>query len=444
MFFRPSFAVTATRRVRQSTGSKSTWFITRHANRSNDTTMSAIRQILILAIVTAVIFAAGCMQTVAEPQPAPAAPSVNMTVPFPPIPVSSQDGVNLAYELEVSPIGNRTFVPERVEVIDPDTGTILWSLDGELLATLYHPAADPPPTATEIKNGTGKLPVPRISLWFKVGPDAVPDRLVHRLTLNGSGLAPVTLTGGNVTVRNDLTPVVIGSPVRGAGWTAIETTAPVTHHFLTQITMNGVTRAPQRYAQDWIYLDPVTGQAAAGNVTLAKNFLGYGREIYSVANGTVVDVMDGLPDLETIYSAPPATVATAAGNYVIVDIGNQKYACYAHMVPGSIRVRVGDTVTEGQILGLMGNSGNSDLPHLHFQVVTDTPSFLGAEGYPHVYRSFDVIGGVDQALAEEKTSGPDYPATRLWSEFDDFVTLSPQPVSQENSLTENWAIVRLP
>ncbi len=408
--------------------------------------MSAIRQILILAIVTAAILAAGCMQTVAEPQPAPAAPSVNMTVPFPPIPVSSQDGVNLAYELEVSPIGNRTFVPERVEVIDPDTGTILWSLDGELLATLYHPAADPPPTATEIENGTGKLPVPRISLWFKVGPDAVPDRLVHRLTLNQteSGLAPVTLTGGNVTVRKDLAPVVIGSPVRGAGWTAIETTAPVTHHFLTQITMNGVTRTPQRYAQDWIYLDPVTGQAATGNVTLAKNFLGYGREIYSVANGTVVDVMDGLPDLETIYSAPPATVATAAGNYVIVDIGNQKYTCYAHMVPGSIRVRVGDTVTEGQILGLMGNSGNSDLPHLHFQVVTDTPSFLGAEGYPHVYRSFDVIGGVDQALAEEKTSGPDYPATRLWSEFDDFVTLSPQPVSQENNLTENWAIVRLP
>jgi hypothetical protein len=402
--------------------------------------MSRILQILILFTVTAAILAAGCIQTATEP----AAPPVNVTVPFPPIPVASEGGVNLAYELELSPSENRTFVPEKVEVIDPDTGKILWTLDGELLAALYHPAADPPPTAAELENGTGKLPVPRISLWFGVSPDAVPDRLVHRLTLNGSGLAPATFTGGNVTVRKDLAPVVIGSPVRGPGWTAIETTAPVTHHFLAQITMNGVTRVPQRYAQDWIYVDPVTGQAAAGNATLAKNFLGYGREIYAAANGTVVDVLDGLPDLETIYSPRQATIATAAGNYVIVDIGDQKYACYAHMAPGSIRVGVGDAVAEGQVLGLMGNSGNSDLPHLHFQVVTDTPSFLGAEGYPHVYRSFDVIGTVNQTLAEERASGPDYPVTRLWSEFGDLVTFSGEPVSQENNLTENRAVVRLP
>ena len=402
--------------------------------------MSRILQILILFTVTAAILAAGCIQTATEP----AAPPVNVTVPFPPIPVASEGGVNLAYELELSPSENRTFVPERVEVIDPDTGKILWTLDGELLAALYHPAADPPPTAAELENGTGKLPVPRISLWFGVSPDAVPDRLVHRLTLNGSGLAPATFTGGNVTVRKDLAPVVIGSPVRGPGWTAIETTAPVTHHFLAQITMNGVTRVPQRYAQDWIYVDPVTGQAAAGNATLAKNFLGYGREIYAAANGTVVDVLDGLPDLETIYSPRQATIATAAGNYVIVDIGDQKYACYAHMAPGSIRVGVGDAVAEGQVLGLMGNSGNSDLPHLHFQVVTDTPSFLGAEGYPHVYRSFDVIGTVNQTLAEERASRPDYPVTRLWSEFGDLVTFSGEPVSQENNLTENRAVVRLP
>ncbi|MBP7411800.1 MAG: M23 family metallopeptidase [Methanoculleus sp.] len=402
--------------------------------------MSRILQILILFTVTAAILAAGCIQTATEP----AAPPVNVTVPFPPIPVASEGGVNLAYELELSPSENRTFVPEKVEVIDPDTGKILWTLDGELLAALYHPAADPPPTAAELENGTGKLPVPRISLWFGVSPDAVPDRLVHRLTLNGSGLAPATFTGGNVTVRKDLAPVVIGSPVRGPGWTAIETTAPVTHHFLAQITMNGVTRVPQRYAQDWIYVDPVTGQAAAGNATLAKNFLGYGREIYAAANGTVVDVLDGLPDLETIYSPRQATIATAAGNYVIVDIGDQKYACYAHMAPGSIRVGVGDAVAEGQVLGLMGNSGNSDLPHLHFQVVTDTPSFLGAEGYPHVYRSFDVIGTVNQTLAEERASGPDYPVTRLWSEFGDFVTFSGEPAPQRESLTENRAVVRLP
>jgi murein DD-endopeptidase MepM/ murein hydrolase activator NlpD len=54
-------------------------------------------------------------------------------------------------------------------------------------------------------------------------------------------------------------------------------------------------------------------------------------------------------------------------------------------------------VVEGQVIGLMGNSGISDAPHLHFQVVTDSPVFLGAEGYPLIYRSFNVTGKVDES-----------------------------------------------
>ncbi len=398
-----------------------------------------VMAMLILLCIGLFLLAAGCITGDSK---APAVPSMNMTVPFGPVPVSSQDGVNLAYELEIVSAEGQTFVPDKVEVLDPATGNILFSADGELLAKLYHPATVPPPTAEELLNGTGKLTIPRISLWFTVRPDAVPDRLVHRITLNrtAGGLPPLTVTGGEVAVRKDLAPVVIGSPMRGPGWLAMETTSPLTHHFSAQITVNGVTRVPQRYAQDWIYMDPVTGQVASGNVSLAKNYFGYGKEIYSVADGIVVDTLDGLADIETIFSPPPVTSATAAGNYVIVDIGNRKYACYAHMIPGSVRVKKGDTVKEGQVLGLMGNSGNSDLPHLHFQVVTDTPSFLGAEGYPHVYRSFDLIGGVNTTLAEQKLSVPN----RLWAEFVDVVTFLPQPVPRQNMLPENNAIVRFP
>jgi murein DD-endopeptidase MepM/ murein hydrolase activator NlpD len=158
----------------------------------------------------------------------------------------------------------------------------------------------------------------------------------------------------------------------------------------------------------------------------------------------VVDVLDSLPDNEFIYSPPPATFETAAGNYVIVDIGNKKYACYAHMVPGSVRVKKGDTVREGQVLGRMGNSGNSDLPHLHFQVVTDTPSFLAAEGYPHVYRSFDEIGGVNLTLIGERQSDPAYSLNQLWTEFGDFATFSPQPVLRQDMLPEDYTVVRFP
>ena len=407
--------------------------------------MSAIAKFLIIMIAIAAVLGSGCTQPAAEQHTAPAAPALNMTVPFPPIPVPSRNGINLAYELELVPADGQAPVVDKVEVLDVATGKVLYTADGGLLAALYHPADVPPPTPAERQNGTGKLSLSRVSLWFVVNPGAVPDRLSHRLTLNrtAAGLPPLTISGGEVAVRKDLAPVVVGSPVHGPGWMVMETTSPLTHHFRAQITLNGVTRVPQRYAQDWVYLDPVSGQAAAGNATLARNYYGFGKEIFAVANGTVVDASDTLPDIETIYSASGATFATAAGNYVILDIGNKKYACYAHMINGSIRVKTGDVVKEGQVLGLMGNSGNSDIPHLHFQVVTDIPSFLGAEGYPHVYRSFNVTGAVNDTLGAERMSSPGYSTTRLWSEFGDFVTFF-QPIPQENRLMENNVVVRLP
>lgn len=382
--------------------------------------------ILIVVIGIAIILAAGCIQPAAVQQKTTETPVVNMTVPFGPVPVASTDGVNIAYELELKSADNTTLVPDKVEVIDPATGKVLYTEDSRLLASLYHPASIPPPTQEELQNGTPKLSLPRISIWFVVSPDAVPDRLTHRLTLNrtAEGLPPLSITGGDVTVRKDLAPVVIGSPLKGPGWFTMETTSPLTHHFRSQITVNGVTRVPQRYAQDYLYLDPVTGEFASGDDTIARNYFGFGKELYAVANGTVVDVRDGVPDIEITTQKPPVSVDTAAGNFVILDIGNRKYACYAHMVNGSVRVKPGDPVVEGQVIGLMGNSGNSDAPHLHFQVVTDIPLFLGAEGYPHVYRSFNVTGRVNESSME--------------------LLSFREPLHQENRLMENDVIVSFP
>jgi murein DD-endopeptidase MepM/ murein hydrolase activator NlpD len=56
-----------------------------------------------------------------------------------------------------------------------------------------------------------------------------------------------------------------------------------------------------------------------------------------------------------------------------------------------LTVEVGDRVRRGEVLGLLGNSGNSDLPHLHFQV-TDGSQFLNSDGLPYVFRSFESEG----------------------------------------------------
>ena len=105
---------------------------------------------------------------------------------------------------------------------------------------------------------------------------------------------------------------------------------------------------------------------------------------------------------------PGQTVQTAGGNYLVVDIGKGHYAFYAHMQPGSLKVKVGDTVKTGQVLGLLGNTGNSDAAHLHFHIM-DGPSPLLSNGLPFVFTSFTGEGRVtdEQALVTNQVAPVD-------------------------------------
>jgi murein DD-endopeptidase MepM/ murein hydrolase activator NlpD len=110
-----------------------------------------------------------------------------------------------------------------------------------------------------------------------------------------------------------------------------------------------------------------------------------------VADGVIASVKDGIPENipGATSRAVPITLDTVGGNYVVLDLGDDRFAFYAHLQPGSLRVKVGDRVRRGQVLGLVGNSGNSTQPHLHFHV-TNGNSPLGAEGIPYAIGSFEV------------------------------------------------------
>jgi murein DD-endopeptidase MepM/ murein hydrolase activator NlpD len=104
---------------------------------------------------------------------------------------------------------------------------------------------------------------------------------------------------------------------------------------------------------------------------------------------------DSIPENVPGGRAVAITLITVAGNHIVVDIGNGHFAFYAHLKPGSLRVRVGDRVKRGQVLGLVGNSGNSTEPHLHFHIsdgLAPGTSTLGSEGIPYALPSFEVIG----------------------------------------------------
>ncbi|MFD1906546.1 M23 family metallopeptidase [Paenibacillus rhizoplanae] len=64
-----------------------------------------------------------------------------------------------------------------------------------------------------------------------------------------------------------------------------------------------------------------------------------------------------------------------AGNVVVIDHGNGEHSITAHLKKGSVAVKKGDNVQQGDLIGHLGNSGNSSEAHLHFQV-SDGPDLF--------------------------------------------------------------------
>jgi len=157
------------------------------------------------------------------------------------------------------------------------------------------------------------------------------------------------------------------------------------------LAVDGRARVSQRYAIDWVR--PENGSTFRGKREDNSAYHAYGAEVIAVADGTIVAVKDGIPEnVPGLTSrAVPITLETIGGNLVVHDIGQGQYAFYAHLQPGSLRVKPGDRVQRGQVLGLLGNSGNSTEPHLHFHI-GNGPAILGSEGVPFVIREYELIG----------------------------------------------------
>jgi murein DD-endopeptidase MepM/ murein hydrolase activator NlpD len=219
---------------------------------------------------------------------------------------------------------------------------------------------------------------------------APPQMLHHRLVFSNG-----TLDGFDVPV-SAAKPVIIGAPFRGENWVAANGPGNESGHRRAIIPINGHAFISQRFAIDWVQID-AKEQTFAGDRLDNKSYHAYGTEILAVADGVISSTKDGIP--QNVPGADsralPITLETIAGNHIIEDLGGGRYAMYAHLQPGSLRVKAGQKVKRGDVLGLLGNSGNSTEPHLHFQVM-DRPSPLGAEGLPYLidsYESKDSVSG---------------------------------------------------
>jgi murein DD-endopeptidase MepM/ murein hydrolase activator NlpD len=130
-------------------------------------------------------------------------------------------------------------------------------------------------------------------------------------------------------------------------------------------------------------------QTFAGARSRNENYFIFGAEVLAVAPGRVVATRSDLPE-ETPPNEPPPDPDTATGNYVVQDLGGGRFALYAHLQPGGVLVNPGDRVRRGQVLGLVGNTGLSSEPHLHFHVVDGpgVPARLGGDGVAYAFDRF--------------------------------------------------------
>lgn len=125
----------------------------------------------------------------------------------------------------------------------------------------------------------------------------------------------------------------------------------------------------QRFAFDIVKVDE-NGKSHKGDGTKNEDYYAFGQEILAPADGVVTYVVDGVHD----NKPGEMNRMFVPGNLVVIKHAENEYSLFAHFKQNSVRVKLGDKVKQGQVIGLCGNSGNSSEPHLHFQVQS-TPFF---------------------------------------------------------------------
>jgi hypothetical protein len=316
-------------------------------------------------------------------------------------PVLGTDGQqHLVYELVITNTNGTPATLNKISVLDasnPDK--VIASFEGKDLLSRLRLVIGGAAKTPNIEHSTTRLFLIDISL---PADSPFPSRLLHRLDLL-AGAGPASERA--VAMNYDVAPInispalrVIGPPLRGQHW--VDTNgccAPGGAHRATGLPVNGNIYFAQRFAIDWMQLDDA-GRLVHGDSADVHNYTCYNADILAVADGTVIQTQNDLEDQKPGVLPDPKTINidNVDGNHVILDIGNGVYAFYAHMQKDGVLVHLGDHVRRGQVLGKLGNTGNTSAPHLHFQLM-DGPSALGAQGIPYVIDSFQLAGEVNKA-----------------------------------------------
>jgi hypothetical protein len=335
-----------------------------------------------IALITAGFAASGDLQLT------PLVASV-MSAPRPIL--GTDERLHLVYEVEIANVTSAPIKFRQVTVKDTQSGTILATLDAQAIHGRFSLGGRRGSESTDL--GPFQSGVLFVHVPLEHGTP-LPSVLTHLVEASyGEPSVGVSFAMAETPVITAEVPV-LGPLFHGGGYIAADGCCDSIRHVRALLALNGVFHLSQRFAVDWERIDD-EGTIFRGEAKDVHSYHIYGAPILAVADGTVVASRNDLADQLPGKLPDGLPLEEADGNFVILDIGHGAYALYAHMEPGSVRVRAGDQVRRGDHIGNVGNTGNTQAPHLHFQMM-DGPSGFASNGIPYVFDSFAVTA-VDEA-----------------------------------------------
>ena len=316
--------------------------------------------------------------------------------------VRGDDGKDhVEYELLVVNAVDQPVTLTSLTVLDP-AAKELTRIEGPVLVAATQTLLDKKPVMEIPASAAVSVDVDLI-----VPPGTAPERVTHRLVYSvpaGTSTAvfvePPVIDGPEVVI-NRRAATVIKPPVKGDGWLSTSACCTPNVHRDLRVAVNGRRiETPETFAVDWALLKG--DRVYEGDGSRNDQFYVYGADVYAVANGTVVSVQDGKPDATPNKAMTPKTLSDFGGNQVMLEIAPKVYAVYAHLQPGSLRVKVGDTVKVGATLAKIGNTGPSLGPHLHFGLLNRPDLFTG-RSLPFVIDSYTLAGRADFKASQGDT-----------------------------------------